>query len=92
MGIALYFELLRTLAWAMVAMFLFGLPSLIITFAANPDAAADAVKAGGPLGVLRSDPPDGPPVCSPHAATHRPSVFSGPARPSPRPGPACLRR
>ena len=55
-GISHYFELLRTLAWIFVAMFLFGIPSLIITFVANPDAASDAIKAGGPLGVLRLFP------------------------------------
>jgi hypothetical protein len=52
-GISHYFELLRTMAGLFVIMFLFGIPSLIITFTANPDAVSDAIKAGGPLGVLR---------------------------------------
>jgi hypothetical protein len=44
-GISHYFELLRTMAGLFVIMFLFGIPSLIITFTANPDAVSDAIKA-----------------------------------------------
>ena len=56
-GVSHYFELLRTLALLMLGLFVLGLPSLVITFVANPDAASDAVAAAGPLGVLKSPPP-----------------------------------
>ena len=57
MGLSHYFELLRRLRWLFLAMFVLGLPSVIITFAAAPAAAA--AQAGGTAGylaVLRSCP------------------------------------
>ncbi len=53
MGVSLYFETLRTLGWAMAGLFALALPAVVIPFVANPDAAADARRAGGPLGALR---------------------------------------
>ena len=76
-GVSHYFELLRTLALLMLGLFVLGLPSLVITFVANPDAASDAVAAAGPLGVLKSPPrPPAPSsraraVYAPSGARHR---------------------
>ncbi len=53
MGISNYLELVRCLGWLFLIMFLMGIPSLVITFIANPDAASEAEAAAGPLGALR---------------------------------------
>lgn len=52
-GISLYFDTVKLMGWAFLAMFVFGLPSIIVTFIANPDAPAQAVEDGGPLAALK---------------------------------------
>jgi hypothetical protein len=52
-GISLYFEMLKTLGWSLLAMFIFGLPSLIITFLSDPNIFSEASRGSDPLGVLR---------------------------------------
>jgi hypothetical protein len=52
-GISLYFDTVKILGWMFLLMFICGVPSIIVTFVANPEAVAQAVEGGGPLAALK---------------------------------------
>lgn len=52
-GLSLYFDTVKLIGYSFFAMFIFGLPSLIITFLANPEAAEKARQEGGEMAVLK---------------------------------------
>jgi hypothetical protein len=48
-GISNNLELVWCLGWLFLIMFLMGIPSIVITFIADPDAATEAEAAAGQL-------------------------------------------